>query len=142
MFDEPVPVATQFDLANVPRACNAADRAASPRVVVPYQTGTRHPVLVTDPVEPMRVLLTGDAVLYGAPSSACAAAYDATVVPESASVPAERAIISVDALDRSWLFRFADGSRDQPRSLEYRAMSCRFDPTSEKPPEVKGQNGT
>jgi hypothetical protein len=142
LFEEPTPVATQLDLPAVPRACGAADRSSSPRVVAPFVPGTRHPVLVTDPFEPMRVLLTADAVLHGAPSAPCVAAYEAAIVPESAAAPGERALLPVDSLDRSWLFRATEGARDQPRSLEYRTMSCRFDPAVEIPPEVKGQNGT
>lgn len=142
IFEDPVPVATQLDLPAVPRACGAADRAASPRVVAPFQPGTRHPVLVTDPFEPMRVLLTGDAVIHGSPSSPCVAAYEATLAPEPAGTPGERALLLADSLDRSWLFRSSESGRDQPRSLEYRTMNCRFDPSVEIPPEVKGQNGT
>lgn len=142
IFEDPIPVATQRDLPAVPRGCSAADRAASPRVIAPFQPGTRHPVLVTDPFEPMRVLLTGDAVLHGTPSSPCVAAFEAVLAPESAANPGDRALLLGDALDRSWLFRTVDVGRDQPRSLEYRTMNCRFDPSVEIPPEVKGQNGT
>jgi hypothetical protein len=142
IFEDPVPVATQRDLPALPRGCSAADRAASPRVIAPFQPGTRHPVLVTDPFEPMRVLLTGDAVLHGTPSSPCVAAFEAVLAPESPASPGDRALLIGDALDRSWLFRSAEGGRDQPRSLEYRTMNCRFDPSVEIPPEVKGQNGT
>lgn len=142
VFEEPIRLPTQLDLSEVPRACSLADRASSPRAVVPFQPGTRHPVIVTDPVEPMRVLLTGDAVLHGTPASPCAAAYEAWVVPESASSQGERALLPVDGLERSWLFRMTEGSRDQTRSLEYRAMSCRFDPAAEVPEEAKNQNGT
>lgn len=140
VFDEPIAVPTQLDLPAVPRGCNAADRSMSPRVVVPYQPGTRHAVLVTDPVEPMRVLLTSDAVLHGTPEAPCVAAYEASVVSEPPSAQSERAILFLDALDRSWLFRAAEGSRDRPRALEYRAMTCRFDPTI--PRDVLDQNGS
>jgi hypothetical protein len=139
-FEEPIKVPTQLDLPAVPRACSNADRSSTPRVVVPYQPGTRHPVLVTDSVEPMRVMLTGDAVLQGTPSSPCALAYEAWIVPESASGQGERALIPVDTPERAWIFR--EGARDQPRSIEYRAMICRFDPAGEPPEEAKNQNGT
>jgi hypothetical protein len=142
LFEEPLRVATQLDLPAMPRACGAADRSATPRVVAPFQPGTRHPVLVADPFEPMRVLLTGDAVLHGSPSSPCLAAYEAVLAPETAGTPGERALLFADALDRSWLFRVVETGREQPRSLEYRTMNCRFDPSVEIPPEVKGQNGT
>jgi len=140
VFDEPTAVPTQLDLPAVPRGCNAADRSMSPRVVVPYQPGTRHTVLVTDPVEPMRVLVTNDAVLHGTPAAPCVAAYEAGVVPELASTQPERAILLLDALDRSWIFRVTEATRDQPRALEYRPMACRFDPTI--PQDVLDQNGT
>jgi hypothetical protein len=145
VVDEPVSVPTQLDLPQNPRACALADRASTSRVVEPFLPGTRHPVLVTDPIEPMRVLLTGDAVLHGSPQSPCVAAYDAEFVSSEASAASlrgERAIVSFGPSEHSFLFRMEDDARRQEPTLRYRTMSCRPDPTAEAPVEVFRQLGT
>jgi photosystem II stability/assembly factor-like uncharacterized protein len=143
VFDEPVRVPVQLDVPPVPRACAPAD-LATPRVVAPYQPGSRHPVLVTDAVEPMRVLLTADAVLHGTPETPCVAAYDATLVSSelSSSPQSEQAVLSTTSPERAWLFR-----KEQPPGapwpeIAYRTMSCRVDPDAEVPPEVFRERGT
>jgi hypothetical protein len=144
VFDEPVPVPTQLDLPAIPRACSAADVLSTPRIVAPFEPGTRHAVLVTDPIEPMRVLLTRDAVLHGRPESACVAAYDASLV--SSEVPGatqgEQAILPVSTLEHSWLFRQAESVRGAEPAIEYRTMSCRPDPGAEPPIEIFQEKGT
>ncbi len=143
VFDEPVRIPTELDLASSPRACTPADMS-TPRVVVPYQPGSRHPVLVTDAVEPMRVLLTADAVLHGTPESPCVAAYDATLVSSelSSSVQGEQAIISMASLERAWLFRMEQAPGSGAPEVAYRTMSCRVDADAEVPPEVFRERGT
>jgi hypothetical protein len=111
---------------------------------MPFQGGTRHPVVVTDSSEPMRVLLTGQAVMYGTSQEPCVAAFDAEVVsidPNVGTPEQERAIILTDDLEHSWLFRTTYGTNGEP-SIEYRLMSCRFDPTLEPPPEIFSLPGT
>jgi photosystem II stability/assembly factor-like uncharacterized protein len=143
VFDEPVRVPAQLDLPPAPRACAPAD-LATPRVVAPYQPGSRHPVLVTDAVEPMRVLLTADAVLHGTPDAPCVAAYDATLVSSelSSSPQSEQAVLSMTSPERAWLFRKEQAPGSPTPELTYRTMSCRVDPDAEVPPEVFRERGT
>jgi len=137
--DEPLAVPTQHDLPHSPRGCSPVERSASPRLVVPFQPGTRHPVLVTDPIEPMRVLLTGDAVLHGSPTSPCVAAYDADLVSsESGATNGEAAIVMLGSAEHSFLFR----TKEATATLEYRTMTCRPDPAAEAPIEVFRERGT
>jgi hypothetical protein len=143
VLDEPTRVPTQLDLGASPRACAPAD-LSTPRVVVPYQPGTRRAVLVTDPVEPMRTLLTGDAVLHGTPELPCVAAYEAVLVSSelSGAAQGEQAIVPMATPERSWLFRKTEGLRDAVPELAYRTMSCRVDREAEVPPEVFRERGT
>jgi len=143
VFDEPVRIPTELDLPPSPRGCAPAD-LATPRVVVPFQPGSRHPVIVTDPVEPMRVLLTANAVLHGTPESPCVAAYDATLVTSelSSAAQGEQAIISMSSLERAWLFRKDLPPGAMTPEVAYRTMSCRVDPDAEVPPEVFRERGT
>jgi hypothetical protein len=143
VLDEPTRVPTQLDLGAGPRACAPAD-LSTPRVVVPYQPGTRRAVLVTDPVEPMRTLLTGDAVLHGTPELPCVAAYEAVLVSSelSGAAQGEQAIVPMATPERSWLFRKTEGLRDAVPELAYRTMSCRVDREAEVPPEVFRERGT
>src|SRR5262249_7851405 len=118
-FAPPSPLATLLDLADRPRPCSAADRAASPRFEAvlfgksqPIFPGMRHSVLVSEPLtknavgvtEPI-ALLTSAAVSHGPPSSPCVAGWEAKGVGKSG---VERvgigAVLSGD-LSHSWLFR-------------------------------------
>lgn len=142
--EPPLVLPTQLDSGDKPTRCGSAHKTNTPRVVVPYQGGTRHPVVVTDTTEPMRVLLTGQAVMHGSAKEPCTAAFDAEVVvidPSVGTPEQERAIIVMDDLERSWIFRTTYGTIGEAR-LEYRLMSCHFDPTLEPPPEIFGQPGT
>jgi len=119
---------------------------------------------VTDTSEPMRVLLTSSAVLHGSPEEPCVAAFDADVVPidtsggiatpggygygggyGTAPTPTaperEEAVILLDDLEHAWLFKHAAQAGGRTR-VEYRLMSCRFDPGIEVPPEVYDAQGT
>jgi hypothetical protein len=140
VVDPPLAAPTQHDLGQRPRHCSPEERQNSPRVVVPYQAGTRHPVLVVDPVEPERVLVTGEAVLHGTPDSACVAAFEAAPIPTDARVDERvRAILPFDDLEHAWLFRSGGSLGPQ---VEYRLMSCRTDPALEVPSEVYRAPGT
>ena len=46
VVDAPVEVPMQIDTGDQPQRCSSEQRSSTPRVVVPYQPGTRHPVLV------------------------------------------------------------------------------------------------
>src|SRR5690606_29615849 len=63
VFGAPLATPTQRDLADPPSACTPQRRVGSPRVIAPYQPGRRHPLVVRDAVEPVRLLLTDAAVL-------------------------------------------------------------------------------
>jgi len=141
VFGEPIATPTQRDLADAPSACTAQRRADSPRIIAPYQAGRRHPLIVRDAVEPVRVLLTDSAVLHGTPAAPCVDVFDAEQVrTSSASSSRERALLSLDG--PSWLFRAtADNSRRDAR-VEYRTMSCRPDAAVEVPADVYDMPGT
>ncbi|MEN9577662.1 MAG: hypothetical protein RJA70_671 [Pseudomonadota bacterium] len=131
VFPEAIPVPNQSDLTEAPRACSNAERTSTPRVIVPAEAPTRHPVVVTDSSEPIGVLLTGDAVLFGTPEQPCVAAFDASALTRSSS-DQQQALVVVDEDQPSWLFR----QNPQVEGLEYRVMRCRIDPHLEVPAEV------
>jgi hypothetical protein len=144
VVDTPIPVPSQRDAADPPKACPADEATKTPRVVVPFQAGTRHPVVVVDASEPLRLLVTSGAVMYGTPDAACMAALDAEVVKTEigAEPQAERAILPLGDLEHSWLFRVLRGGDGQQNSLQYRMMSCRFEPRTEVPAEAYRLPGT
>jgi hypothetical protein len=122
--------------------CAPHERQNTPRVIVPQQPGTRHPILVHDPVEPLRVFLSDSAVMHGGPGSACAVAFDAEPVRTPQSVPGarERALLSADG--PSWLFRLAPDSSRRDTRIEYRTMQCNLDASAEVPAEIYELPGT
>jgi hypothetical protein len=161
--DAPLAVPSQLDAGDKPQRCGLTHKTDTPRVVAPYQAGTRHPIVVTDASEPMRVLMTDEAVMHGTPTDACVAAFGAEVVPIDLSggaagglygvppgggygapaIPAserEQAVILLDDMEHAWLFRQVSPSGRA--RIEYRLMSCRFDPGVELPPEVYDAQGT
>lgn len=133
--DEPlgtgVEVPTQRDLVAEPSVCQSAERASSPRVVVPAERGTRHAVVVTHTTEPISVLRTEDAVLFGAPGRPCVAAYEAAA-PNTPVGSEAVALIAPDPARGSWLFRRSAGTEE----FEARRMACGFDASLEAPAEV------
>lgn len=134
--------------------------------------GTRHPVLVTDLAaagparatsssarpSPSMSLLTWGAVLHGPPSAPCVAAWDAIAWGAPGSPPVT-AVVSGD-LEHAWLFRTVTPDAAAPRpgsprapsgagqptndlkTIEYRPMTCRFDPTAKVPESVWNVPGT
>ncbi|WP_438018942.1 hypothetical protein WMF18_07600 [Sorangium sp. So ce315] len=144
------PLPTPFDLADVPRACSAAERAATARHEAPLFLGgealfpgTRHPVLVTDASGPSgasesMVLLTASMVLHGTPAAPCVAGWEARSIGR-----APLSAIVLGDLARSWLFRAAAGSpAASGASVEVRPMACRFDPGAKVPEAVWNEPGT
>jgi hypothetical protein len=146
IVDPPVQLPTQLDLPAVPRACTAGERKSTPRVVATSLPGTRHPIIIVDAVEPTRVLLTDDAVLHGAPTSPCVAAYGASLVTSDVSARAriETAIIPLETPDRAWIFRAprSKSDKDTLPAVEYRPMSCKPDSAAEVPVEVYREKDT
>jgi hypothetical protein len=101
--------------------------------------GTHHPVLISDAVDPPRAMLTGDAVLHGTPEAPCAAALEVDALRSIADRSAdERGLILLDDLEHAWLLRRVDHPESGSR-LEYRSMSCRFEPGLEIPEELLGE---
>jgi photosystem II stability/assembly factor-like uncharacterized protein len=133
-----VAVPTELDLPATPAACTPVERATTARLVARGYPGAHHPVVVSDAVEPPRAMLTGDAVLHGTKAAPCAAAFALHSAPGGAPDPAapESGLVLLDDLAHAWLFRRsrengADGAR-----VEYRGMSCRFEPNLELPEEI------
>lgn len=133
----PIAAPTELDLGATPAACTPAERAATARLVARGFPGARHPVVVSDPIEPPRALLTGDAVLYGTQSAPCAAAFELHSAPGGAADPAttEGGVLLLDDLSHAWLFRRSREGSEGAR-VEYRSMSCHFEPNLELPDEI------
>ena len=162
-FGPSVPIPTQLDLPAMPRPCTAAERASTPRIDAPLLrgrgallNGTRHPILVSEPAAGSKpgsrqnagtsagaptLLLTSSTVLHGTPSSPCVAGWHA----HGAGGSAFRAILPGD-LTRAFLFRRAEDEARQTRApritVEYRPMTCRFDPQATVPEPVFAEPGT
>jgi hypothetical protein len=86
-------------------------------------------------------LLTAGAVVHGSPAAPCAAGWEAW----SAAHEKMSAVLSGD-LARSWIFRVVSapgkpGEAPSP-SVEYRAMTCRYDPAATIPDAVWNEKGT
>jgi hypothetical protein len=132
-----VPAPTALDLPARPAPCSSAVRAATARLVARGFPGTRHPVVITDAIEPPRSMLSGDAVLHGTRESPCAAAFELNTASTSQGEPGviERGIVLLDDLEHAWLLK---KSRDPERAqIQYRSMSCRFEPNLEIPEEIQ-----
>lgn len=146
---------TLYDLGDRPRPCSAADRARSPRFEAILSSrdevlfaGMRHPVLVSEPAAKSAVgvsapitLLTAGAIAYGPPSAPCSAGWEAAGVAKS---PVS-AVLSGD-LARSWIFRLASAAgkpgEAPSTAIEYRPMTCHYDPAAPIPEAVWSEKGT
>ncbi len=138
-----VPVPTQVNLAERPSRCSASDLTSTPRVDANSLPGTRHPVVVTDSSDPPRLFLSYGAVLYGTPENACATAFDAQeIVIDNAPLRHEQALLLLEDLDHSWLFRLVQDSGGSTSAVQYRTMKCHFDPDLEVPSDVYRAPGT
>jgi hypothetical protein len=132
-----LPAPTLLDLPARPAPCSSAVRAATARLVARGFPGARHPVVITDAIEPPRAMLSGDAVLHGTRENPCAAAFELNTPSSSAGDPGviERGIVLLDDLEHAWLLKKA---RDPERAqIQYRSMSCRFEPNLEIPEEIQ-----
>jgi hypothetical protein len=134
-----IAVPTQANLADRPARCSEGVLATTPRIDAAYLPGTRHPIVVTDNSDPPRLFLSSGAVLYGTPESACATAFDADEVAEAgAALRRERALLLLEDLEHSWLFRSVPDSS----AVQYRTMKCHFEPDLELPADVYRAPGT
>ena len=110
---------TQKTLADPEVACGATDTGS--RVVVPFSTGTRHPITITgeDPL-----LATSAAVLRGDGKSACVLAYEAKAISKAKSDKAKTddgalsAIVPWGDRDHSYLFRTTLNGDTSVRALK------------------------
>jgi hypothetical protein len=137
--DPPRSAPTQADLPGLPSPCTAETKRASARVIARLFPGTRHPVVITDPVEPPRGMITAEAVLFGSAEEPCVAAFEVVPVTSASTdpPPAERAIVLLDDLEHAWLIRKPREPGVERNGVEYRTMSCRFDPNLEVPEEIQ-----
>ncbi|MEZ4228732.1 MAG: hypothetical protein R3B89_06190 [Polyangiaceae bacterium] len=150
---------SQAQLGATPGRCDSDQLKQTPRIVSPFSPGTRHPILVNSPSDPQVLLMSGSAVLHGTAKEPCLAAIDAGAVSTGANPsPSETALILLDDLEHAWLFRRELVETEQPSlvrppsrfgirgadagPIEYRSMSCSFDPNAPLPPEVYAQPGT
>jgi hypothetical protein len=138
VVDPKVMVPTQLDVGDRPERCDANVRTSTPRVVAQFHSGTRHAVIVSDAADAPHLLLTSHAVLHGTPREACVATFDAesVAVDSGTQTRSERAIIPLDDLEHSWLFRAVAETGTEQAHVEYRGMNCRFDANVEIPPEI------
>ncbi|HEY4160347.1 MAG TPA: hypothetical protein VGM29_19680 [Polyangiaceae bacterium] len=143
VLDDAVAVPTQSDLPDRPNPCSNDERTLTPRVVASELPGTRHPIVVSDPLDPPRTFLTARAVLHGTPEHPCVAMFDAEPVLSDAGVSrSERLLVDPGDLDHGWLFRTTVGAGSDAARSEYRLMKCHYDPTLEIPKEVYQAPGT
>lgn len=142
VFGAGIAVPTQADLHDAAPSCSSEQRVSTPRIVAPHQPGARRPVVVHDPVEPLRLLLTDMAILHGTPERACAMVFDADTVRTGAAAQTirERALIATRG--PSFLFRASPDPARRDARVEYRRMQCRLDPSIEVPPDVYEMPGT
>jgi len=136
----------------------------------PLYVGTRHPVLLLEAAGgapkaassgEVAVMLTSGAVLHGTPAAPCVAAWEAAS-PAHATPTGLYAILSGD-LVHSFVFRAVGSGADapaaggagragrapeptrpsaEPSSIEYRAVTCRFDPAAKVPDVVFSEPAT
>lgn len=119
---DPIAAATQRDLPDPPRACGAADRAATPRVLAPALATTRRRVRVLDTNgEPFRTMTTGTAIAYGTRAEPCVAVYEAVATDERGRGEETTALLPLGDLEHAWIFRADDGG------VAWRTMRCAFD---------------
>ncbi|MDC3957345.1 hypothetical protein [Polyangium jinanense] len=160
-FGPAIAIPTPFDLPDLPRACKPDERRTTPRFAAhaflgrePMYPGRRHAVLVSESserkpplTEPM-TLLTAGVVLHGTKESPCVAAWEAIGLGRIPTI----AVLGGN-LAQSWVFRPATpkpppsptaGKPAPPQTLaiEYRPMTCRFDPAAKVPEGIDSQPGT
>ena len=129
---------SQLDASVRFRACTAADRAKTPRVVVPPELGTRRAIVIEGPDGArFATLLSDHFALYGTRASPCVAALDGVPVREEDGAivldGADGALVYPGDLEHSWFFRVGA----EPNTADARAMRCRVDPNAALPPALE-----
>lgn len=131
-FGQGQPLPTQRDLGDAPAACTPTQRHLGLRVVAPFQTGTRHPVLVGSGNDRF-AMLTERAVIRATADGPCLAGWVAVSIGHD---PERLAILSGD-LTEAWLLRQAGSA-----TLAHRPMRCALTPDVEVPEDVWRESGT
>lgn len=139
----PIEVPQQLDLADPPNPCNENAINTTPRIVVPAQAGTRHPLIISHRIEPIRTLLSTEAVMHGTPKAPCLAALAAAPVDmdERDDRTWMYAIVSPADLEHAWAFRVIYDDAGE-KAVSYRNMRCEFDPKAIVPKKVYAEPGT
>ena len=115
---------TLSDLQQSVPVCSAEQRRLDARVVAPPVAWARFPIVVSDALEPQRVLLTNRAVLHGTPESPCVVAFEAGTVEASDDGREFSALLFPEDWGRAWAFR---ASEEEGEALvEYRPMACQL----------------
>jgi len=119
-----MPLPTQSSMPDPPRACTK-DSQSGFRVLLPWEKGSRHPILVNGEVAGL-VLATNVAITRVTPGSPpCTAAFDSyRELPRTADN--HIAILAPDDLEHATLFRSKGWTADGPE-VSYRPMSCKFE---------------
>jgi hypothetical protein len=84
-------------------------------------------------------MITGAAVLFGSAEAPCAASFEAAPVTiPGADLAPERAVLLLDDLEHAWIVRQVSDPGLERTGIEYRTMSCKFDPNLDVPEEISG----
>ena len=140
---KPIEVPQQLDLSDPPNQCNENAINTTPRIVVPAQAGTRHPIIISHRIEPIRTLLSSEAVLHGTPRSPCLAALAAAPVDmdERDDRVWMYALVLPSDMEHAWAFRVIYDDSGE-KTVSYRNMRCEFDPKAVVPKKVYTEPGT
>ncbi|HEU5074178.1 MAG TPA: hypothetical protein VFU02_08395 [Polyangiaceae bacterium] len=140
---QPIEVPQQLDLSDPPNGCNENAINTTPRIVVPPQAGTRHPIIISHRIEPIRTLLSTEAVMHGTPRAPCLAALAAA--PVDMDEREDRiwvyAIVLPGDLEHAWAFRVVYDDSGE-KAVAYRSMRCEFDPKAVVPKKIYAEPGT
>jgi hypothetical protein len=126
-----IDVPTQRALPSEPRTCSVAQQSNTPRVIAPFERGTRHPVMITHTTEPFSGLVTAEAVLFGTPEEPCVGTFQAAAVTSGPNDEVS-ALVRPGETESSWMFRRASNSAE----FDVRRMTCKYDAHLEVPADV------
>ncbi|MCH2111080.1 MAG: hypothetical protein MK135_17310, partial [Polyangiaceae bacterium] len=122
-FSLPLATPQQSNLSERPYHCSATQMQSTPRVIASATLTSAREVRIRDPLGEER-LLTSDAILYGSPTEACLAAWEAKGVIENLKEGRRRAHALIYPGEVSWLFE-AHRSEGQFQ-LRARPLRCEY----------------
>lgn len=118
---------TQKSVSDPPKACG---KDAGPwRMLVPWQTGTRHPMIVSLDGRDVSLATSSQIVRTGPSGEGCVSAFDAQVVTGGAGKSSSEwysAVVAPDDLGHASLFRSAYKSGTPGSEISVRTMTCSF----------------